>query len=60
VMRQDTESLLRCLENALRHFGGAPLLLNLDYVPRNIIDLMCPSTLCALVVRKRAFRWGRA
>jgi hypothetical protein len=30
VMRQDTESFLRCLENALRHFGGVPLLLNLD------------------------------
>ena len=30
VMRQDTESLLRCLENALRHFGGVPLLLNVD------------------------------
>ena len=30
VMRQDTESFLRCLENALRHFGGVPLLLNVD------------------------------
>ena len=30
VMRQDTESLLRGLENALRHFGGVPLLLNID------------------------------
>jgi transposase len=30
VMRQDTESLLRCLENAFRHFGGVPLLLNID------------------------------
>jgi transposase len=30
VLRQDTESLLRCLENALRHFGGVPLLLNID------------------------------
>jgi len=30
VLRQDTESFLRCVENALRHFGGAPLLLNLD------------------------------
>jgi transposase len=29
-MRQDSESFLRCLENALRHFGGVPLLLNLD------------------------------
>jgi len=30
VMRQDTETFLRCLENAIRHFGGVPLLLNLD------------------------------
>ena len=31
VLRQDTESLLRCLENALRHFGfRVPLLLNID------------------------------
>ena len=30
VMRQDTESFLRCLENALRHFGGVPLLLSVD------------------------------
>jgi transposase len=30
VARQDTESFLRCLENAIRSFGGAPLILNLD------------------------------
>lgn len=30
VLRQDTETFLRCLENAIRSFGGAPLLLNLD------------------------------
>jgi len=30
VLRQDTESFLRCLENAFRHFGGAPLTLNVD------------------------------
>jgi len=30
VTRQDTETFLRCLENAIRHFGGVPLLLNLD------------------------------
>jgi transposase len=30
VTRQDTETFLRCLENALRSFGGVPLLLNLD------------------------------
>lgn len=30
VLRQDTESFLRALENAFRHFGGVPLLLNVD------------------------------
>ena len=30
VLREDTESFLRCPENALRHFGGTPLLLNVD------------------------------
>ena len=30
LYRQDTDTLLRCLENGLRSFGGAPLLLNLD------------------------------
>ena len=30
VLRQDTETFLRALENALRHYRGVPLLLNLD------------------------------
>jgi hypothetical protein len=30
VLRQDTETFLRVLENALRSFGGAPLTLNVD------------------------------
>jgi transposase len=30
VTRQDTETFLRCVENALRSFGGAPLMLNVD------------------------------
>jgi transposase len=30
VYRQDTETFLRCLENALRYFGGVPQLLNVD------------------------------
>ena len=29
VFRQDTETFLRCLENAVRHFGGVPLVLNI-------------------------------
>jgi hypothetical protein len=30
VLRQDTETFLRCLENGLRAFDGVPLLLNSD------------------------------
>ena len=30
VLRQDTETFLRVLENAIRSFGGAPLTLNVD------------------------------
>jgi transposase len=30
VRTQDTETFLRCMENAVRHFGGVPLLANLD------------------------------
>ena len=30
VLRQDTETFIRCLENAFRHFGGTPQTLNLD------------------------------
>lgn len=37
VYRQDTETFLRCLENAFRHFGGAPLVLNLDNLKAAVI-----------------------
>jgi len=30
VLRQTTETFIRCLENAFRHFGGASLTINLD------------------------------
>jgi transposase len=30
VLRQDTETFLRCLENAFRYFGGVPQTLNVD------------------------------
>jgi transposase len=30
VLRQDTETFIRCLENAFRHFGGVPQTINLD------------------------------
>ena len=37
VMRQDTESFLRCLENAFRSFGGVPAVLNLDNLKAGVI-----------------------
>lgn len=38
VLRQDTETFLRCIENALRHFGGVPLLLNVDNLKAAILS----------------------
>ena len=37
VFRQDTETFLRCLENAFRHFGGVPKTLNLDNLKAAVI-----------------------
>jgi hypothetical protein len=50
VTRQDTETFLRCLENGLRNLGGSTLLLNLDFVPGNKIQILCPVVLCVLGV----------
>jgi len=37
VYRQDTETFLRCLENAFRHMGGVPQVLNLDNLKAAVI-----------------------
>lgn len=37
VYRQDTETFLRVLENAFRHFGGTPQVLNLDNLKAGVI-----------------------
>jgi transposase len=37
VLRQDTETLLRVLENAVRYFGGVPRLLNFDNLKAAVI-----------------------
>lgn len=39
VLRQDTETFLRCLENGLHAFGGAPLLLNLDNLKAAVLNI---------------------
>ena len=37
VFHQDTETFLRVIENALRHYGGVPLILNLDNLKAAVI-----------------------
>lgn len=37
VLRQDTETFLRVLENAVRSFGGVPLMLNVDNLKAAVI-----------------------
>ncbi len=37
VLRQDTETFIRVLENAVRYFGGVPSLLNLDNLKAAVI-----------------------
>jgi hypothetical protein len=38
VLHQDTETFLRVIENALRHFGGVPLILNLDNLKAAVLQ----------------------
>jgi transposase len=44
---QRQETLHRALLNAFSFFGGSPKELVHDYVPRNIIVVMCLSSICA-------------
>ena len=44
--RQKQEDFLRSTERALRYFGGVPRALVPDYVPRHIIRVMFPFSLC--------------
>ena len=46
VWRQTTDNFITALENAFHYFGGVPKRLVIDYVPRHIIDLLCPAPLC--------------
>jgi transposase len=43
VVRQDTETFLRCLENGLRALGGVPLLLNLDNLKAAVLKADSPA-----------------
>jgi transposase len=43
VFDQKVNTWLGLHQRALAFFGGVPRRVVLDYVPRNIIQLMCPS-----------------
>ena len=46
VESQKKEDWLKVNDNALWYFQGVPAALVPDYVPRNIIRIMCPFMLC--------------
>lgn len=48
VWAQDVETFIRCHEHAFESFGGVPKLIRIDYVPRNIINIMWPLLLCGV------------
>ncbi len=51
-------SWFRGLEATFRHFGGVTTEVLLDYVPGNIVQLMCPHTICGAA--GGAVRWSGA
>ena len=53
---QTTECFIRCLENSFRHFGGVPKTTVIDYVPRHIINVLFPTSICALLAKNL---WNR-
>jgi transposase len=47
VLRMDQRAWTECHVAAFEFFGGAPGRLAVDYVPRNIIQVLCLAALCA-------------
>jgi transposase len=48
TMSQQLEDWIGSHVRAFAYFGGVPEAVIPDYVPRNIIGIMCPSTICGL------------
>ena len=46
TLGQGMEQFLSCHRRALEFLGAAPARVMIDYVPRHIIDLLCPTVLC--------------
>ena len=49
VWKSSKETWCKLHEEAFRYFGGCTQYVTLDYVPRNIIQIMCPTTICGLL-----------
>ena len=54
--RECTETFLEGHRRAFEYFGGVPRRISYDYVPRHIIDVLCPGPLCGHGVRVRGHR----
>ena len=59
TVSQTMEHFLGCHHNAFDFFGCVPKKIMVDYVPRNIIDLMWPSKICAVDLKSPLIkRWS--
>jgi len=50
TLSETMEQFLTCHRHALEFFGGVPEKVMIDYVPRNIIDLLLPTRICGRLV----------
>ena len=53
VWRSTTQIWAELHERAFRRLGGTVRVIVLDYVPRNIVQLMCPRRICGRVLHAR-------
>jgi hypothetical protein len=40
------DTIVACLDTTLRRISGVPTYALVEYVPRNILGLLCPAPLC--------------
>ena len=60
TFHQTTEEVINGFEEAWRFFGGIFPVVIPDYVPRNIIGVLCPGALCCPVAQgPPKWPWGR-
>lgn len=55
IRHQDVATWLACHRRAFEWFGGVPARVIIDYVPGDIIDVLCPTPLCGRSARIQGF-----